>query len=60
MTIKFITICPSCGDTKQNVFANMGESHGKWIQEQAAGIQWTCHACGFSGKMPVRDVEVVK
>jgi hypothetical protein len=60
MTIKFITVCPSCSTVKLNEFKGMGESHAGWLTEQAAGIQWTCHACGFSGKMPVRDVEVVK
>ena len=57
MRIKFITVCPRCFTAKQNTFSGLGESHAKWIVDQTEGIKWTCHTCGFEGKMPVRDVD---
>ncbi len=57
MRIKFITVCPRCFTAKQNTFSGLGQSHAEWLQAESKTIDWTCSSCGFTGFMPVRDVD---
>ena len=57
MRITFITVCPNCSTAKLNEFNGLGQSHAEWLQAESKQIEWTCSSCGFTGWMPVRDVD---